>query len=516
MKKSALAILLLLSATLHAQPNIEWQRCLGGSGLDEAYCSKQTSDGGFIIAGHTRSNNGDVFGNHGGYDAWLIKLNPAGSVEWKRCYGGSGDEWCHSVEQTVDGGYIFAGLTYSNNFDVSGNHGDSDAWVVKVDSSGIIQWQKCLGGSQTEVARCVIQTEDGGYSVVCRTNSTNGEITVAKGGHDFWVVKLDETGQIEWQKSYGGTWDDNPHFIRQTTDGGYILTGETFSINGDVQSDQHGDGDYWVVKLSSTGELEWERALGGSFSDIGQEVIQTSDGGYMVLGHASSGNWDMTIHYGGFDIWLLKLSPDGEIEWQKTLGGSDQDRSGSVLELEEGGFIVSGSTESTDGDINNNAGWADFWLVRLDNTGQILWERTFGGTLSEITRSMNLCLDVGMLLSGITFSNDGDVSGNHGSSDIWVVKLSPFSLSTTSIHPSALNVSPNPSTGRFIVNTGAAPGTSIDLQIFDLSGNTLHKKQLEEGGEADLGNLPSGNYFLRAITPDGTVYQGKVIKCNQP
>ncbi len=512
MKKSALPILFLLSAILQAQPNLERQRCLGGSGLDEAYCSKQTSDGGFIIAGHTRSNNGDVFGNHGGYDAWLIKLNPAGSVEWKRCYGGSGDEWCHSVEQTVDGGYIFAGLTYSNNFDVSGNHGDSDAWIVKVDSSGNIQWQKCLGGSNLDVAQCVQQTKEGGYVVISRTNSLDGDVSDTKGSYDFWVVKLSETGQIEWQKSLGGTDEDNPYFIRQTTDGGYILTGETFSINGDVQSDQHGDGDYWVVKLSSTGELEWERALGGSFSDIGQEVIQTSDGGYLVLGHASSGNWDMTIHYGGFDIWLLKLSPNGETEWQKTLGGTDQDYSNAVIQTSDGGYLISGSTYSTDVDVKNNDGVLDFWLVKLNELGQILWEDTYGGAMGEVSQAMNLCLDGGVLLSGITFSNDGDVSGNHGSSDIWVVKLSPISLSTTSIHPSALNVSPNPSTGRFIVNTGAAPGTSIDLQIFDLSGNTLHKKQLEEGGEADLGNLPSGNYFLRAITPDGTVYQGKLIK----
>ena len=235
----------------HAQaPAIEWQKCLGGTSEDIAYSIQQTSDGGFIVAGETLSNDGDVSGNHGGRDAWVVKLNSSGDIIWKKCLGGTDHDFAYSIQQTSDGGFIVAGLTGSNDGDVSGNHGGSDAWVVKLNSSGNILWQKCLGGTDGDYANSIQQTSDGGFIVAGETESNDGDVSGNHGGFDSWVVKLNSSGNIEWQKCLGGTGWDWENSIQQTSDGGFIVAGYTNSNDGDV-SGNHGSKDYWVVKLTN-------------------------------------------------------------------------------------------------------------------------------------------------------------------------------------------------------------------------------------------------------------------------
>jgi len=239
-------------------PNIEWQKCLGGSNDDEAYSVQQTSDGGYIVAGSTRSNDGDVSGNHEEvwwlvWDFWVVKLDRYGDIEWQKCLGGSDSDWAESIQQTNDGGYIVAGYTGSNDGDVSGNHGEKDFWVVKLDRYGDIEWQKCLGGSGGggsggDYAYSVQQTSDGGYIVAGETWSNNGDVSGYHGGGDVWVVKLDRYGDIKWQKCLGGSSWDWAYSIQQTNDGGYIVAGLTRSNDGDV-SGNYGEKDFWVVKL---------------------------------------------------------------------------------------------------------------------------------------------------------------------------------------------------------------------------------------------------------------------------
>ncbi|WP_353083770.1 T9SS type A sorting domain-containing protein, partial [Flavobacterium sp.] len=202
----------------------------------------------------TESNNGDVSGNHGGYDIWVVKLNNTG-ILWQKCLGGVANDYGSSIKQTIDGGYILMGSTSSSNGDVSGNHGGSDIWVAKLTNLGGIEWQKCLGGIQSDTAASIQQSTDGGYILCGDTSSFDGDVSGWHGADDVWVVKLTNIGVIQWQKCLGGTINDNSKTIQQTTDGGYIIAGNTTSNDGDASGNQGGS-DIWIVKLSSFLGLE--------------------------------------------------------------------------------------------------------------------------------------------------------------------------------------------------------------------------------------------------------------------
>jgi hypothetical protein len=186
---------------LNSSGDIEWQKCLGGTNWDVAYTIQQTSDGRFIVAGYTESNDGDVSGNHGNSDYWVVKLDSSGDILWQKCLGGTSWDFANSIQQTSDGGFIVAGYTESNDGDVSGNHGGSDAWVVKLNSSGDIEWQKCLGGTGDEYVNSIKQTSDGGFIVAGCTKSNDGDVLGNHGNDDSWVVKLtnepDRINEIE-------------------------------------------------------------------------------------------------------------------------------------------------------------------------------------------------------------------------------------------------------------------------------------------------------------------------------
>ena len=231
-----------------ALPVISWQKSLGGSGYDRATSIQQTSDGGYIVAGNSSSIDEDVTGNHGNSDYWIVKLNSVGSIVWQKSLGGSGNDSATSIQQTSDGFYIVAGSSSSINGDVTGNHGGVDYWIVKLDSLGSILWQKSLGGSGNDYAQSIQQTSDGGYIVAGYSTSINGDVTGNHGNSDYWIVKLNHVGSIVWQKSLGGSGFDYAWSIQQTSDGGHIVAGYSTSINGDVTGN-HGDYDSWIVKL---------------------------------------------------------------------------------------------------------------------------------------------------------------------------------------------------------------------------------------------------------------------------
>ncbi|MDI6832968.1 MAG: hypothetical protein QMD02_03870 [Bacteroidales bacterium] len=408
----------------HAQaPTIQWQKCIGGTNVDYAKSIQQTSDGGFIVAGYTESNDGDVSGNHGLGEAWVVKLNSSGNFEWQKCLGGTNTDIANSIQQTSDGGFIVAGYTFSNDGDVSGNHGGSDAWVVKLNSSGDIEWQKCLGGTSWDEAYYIQQTNNSGFIVACKTNSNNGDVSGNHGGDDYWVVKLNSSGDIEWQKCLGGTSWEVAYTIQQTSDGGFIVAGYTNSNDGDV-SGNHGYFDAWVVKLNSSGNIEWPKCLGGTGNDYANSIQQTSDGGFIVAGETYSNDDDVSGNHGYFDYWVVKLNSLGDIEWQKCLGGTGNDYAYSIQQTSDSGFIVAGFTNSNDGDVSgNHGGYYDAWVVKLNSSGNIEWHKCLGGTNDDRANSIQQTSDGGFIVAVYTMSNDGDVSGNHGYSDYWVVKL---------------------------------------------------------------------------------------------
>jgi len=327
-----------------------------------------------------------------------------------------------SIQQTSDGGYIVAGQTQSDDGDVSGYHGEGDAWVVKLNSTGSIEWQKCLGGTSGEGAYCIQQTEEGGYILAGPTTSNDGDVIGNNGSKDFWVVKINNIGSIEWQKCLGGTMDEYPNSIQQTSDGGYIVAGQTQSDDGDV-SGNHGDWDMWIVKLNNTGDITWQKCLGGTEHERANNIQQTTDGGYIIAGHALSNDGDVSGNHGETDYWIVKIDDLGDNEWQKCLGGTSYESAESIQQTSDGGYIIVGSTDSDDGDVSGNNGFSDYWVVKINNLGDIEWQKCLGGTGQERARAIQQTTDEGHIIAGYTDSNDGDVNGNNGASDFWVVKL---------------------------------------------------------------------------------------------
>ncbi len=499
MKKTLLILAFaLVQLTTFAQqaPAIQWQKCLGGTAWDEAYSIQPTTDGGYIVAGTTTSNDGDVTGNHGGQDVWVVKLSSTCTLQWQKTLGGTGNEYAISIQPTPDGGFIVAGYTQSTDGDVTGNHGYNDVWVVKLSSTGSLQWQNPLGGTGDDRSYSIQSTPDDGYIVAGYTYSTNGDVTGNHGYFDTWVVKLSSTGSVQWQKTLGGTGGDSAQSIQSTPDGGYILAGSTGSTNGDVTGN-HGNIDAWVVKLSSTGSLQWQKALGGTGYDFAYSIQPTIEGGCIVAGFTQSTDGDVSGNHGGYDAWAVKLSSTGSVLWQKVLGGSGDDFAYSIQPTSDGGYIVAGYTGSNDGDVTGNHGSDDAWVVKLSSTGSLQWQKTMGGTGNDYASSIQPTTDGGCIVSGGTSSTDGDVTGNHGNNDAWVVKLGP-DLSTTGFEESAVVVYPNPTSTLLTVQNNN--NTVIDcITITDLMGKVV-LTQTTNTNQINVAPLASGTYFLEATS----------------
>jgi uncharacterized delta-60 repeat protein len=362
--KSALFLFFIFifaaSLPLHAQ----WARAYGGNGDDWANSIQQTVDQGYIVAGYT-----DSFGA-GNMDFWILKLSFTGAVEWQRTYGGGGDEKALAIQQTSDEGYIVAG--YTDSFGA----GRKDMWVLKLSPSGDIEWQQTFGSSGDDEATAVRQMNDGGFIIAGSSNSWGA------GERDFWIMKLNSSGSVVWQKIYSLNVNAYLGSIHPTEDGGYIIAG-SFNI---------GHTDILVLKLNSEGLIEWRRYYGGVGDDWANSIRQTSDGGYLVAGYTDS------FGAGSADFWVLKLTSPGDVEWERTYGRSQDDWANSVLQTGDGGYIVAGFTESF------GAGLADFWVIKLTSSGSIEWETAYGGGGDDAAFSIQLASDGGYVAAGVTGS----------------------------------------------------------------------------------------------------------------
>ncbi len=427
--------------TNNLAPQIEWQKTYGGSGVDIAYSIQQTRDGRYIVAGHTESSNGDITENKGMSDIWILKLGLDGSLEWQKTYGGSNEDFAYSIKETRDSGYIVAGWTRSNDGDVTENKGyyDYDAWILKLTFDGSLEWQKTFGGRHLDFAQSIQETSDGGYIVAGEASSEDGDVTDSKGLGDVWVLKLSIDGDIEWQKTYGGSETDYANSIEKTRDGGYIVVGQSRSNDVDV-SENKGEHDLWILKLSTDGNIEWEMSFGGSSLEFAYSAHETKDGSYIVVGFTESNDGDISNNKGSKDAWVLKLSIDGDIEWQNTFGGSGSDSFRSIQEASKGGYIIVGSTDSNDGDITKSKGMRDAWVIKFENDGSIEWQKNYGGSLSDGLRSIQETSDGSYIVAGFSYSNDGDVTENKGQSDVWVVKFAGTSILQSDVSDAAFSI----------------------------------------------------------------------------
>lgn len=383
----------------------------------------QTRDGGYIISGVTDSNDGDVTFNHGFTDYWLLKLNDKGDLQWQKTYGGTYYDIALSVIETYDGGYLMGGHTYNFDGDVRGFHGWADCWVVKTDSVGNIKWQHALGGSKLDVPACIIQTSDSGFAMTATTTSGDGDVTDHYGGYDAWIVKLDKYGEIAWQKSFGGSKADNPGFIFQTSDENYLTRIACNSKDGNL-THLIDSGVTVILKIDSGGTLLWNKNIGRGKGDYVTKAIPLPGNEFMLFGSMSL---DSSSVYREplRNFWLVKMNGSGKLEWQRQYGGALNDLCDDAILTKDGNFIAAGVTTSLNGDVKHNHGSKDGWIIKLNNEGKLMWEESIGGTKEDEIRAILQTSDGGFLLVGDTKSSDGDVHHNNGNADLWVVKLKP-------------------------------------------------------------------------------------------
>ncbi len=490
MKSYYLLFYFFLLNTLSAQPVIQWQNNYGGTAGDYVRYAKQTFDSGYIIAGNTFSDDFNVTGQHGNNDAWIVKLNSIGLFEWKYCFGGLDNDGSNIICQTPDSGYFAVGSSTSNSGDVTGNHGAGDCWIYKLDRFGTLQWQKCLGGSQTDFGSDVIQTDDGGYIIVGGTYSNDGDVSGSHGNDDVWIVKIDSLGNIEWQNCYGGSENESGSSIKSTFDNGFIVAATTRSIDGDVTGLQ-GDSDYWIFKIDSIGNLLWQKCFGGSDLEIATDVIEVDDHGFIVAGMTES---ILNGTHGNAEGLIIKTDSVGNLVWQKCLGGSSYEELVSLSLTNDGGFIVGGHTESNDGDVMGCHGNGNAWIVKLTSAGVIEWQKCIGGSYGEFARSIFQTNDGGYIFSGISLSNDGDLTSNYGDFDYWVVKLSSATFISEEITESIL-MYPNPTSGKFTINIPEHI-SEASLKIINSLGEIIYTENNFINGKSYSPNLKSGIYYI--------------------
>lgn len=407
--------------TNHSSP--AFKKVYGGSGQDEVLSMISTEGGGYFLAANNSSTNGDVTGNKGDKDGWAVKLNKAGAIEWQRSLGGSNYDLMYSAIGGRNDTYILAGLTVSNDGDVSGHHGEYDGWIVKLSSLGDLIWQKPYGGTGSENFEQIIKCENGGYLAVGMTNSKDGDVSGQHGEEDDgWVVKLNESGNIQWQKALGGTGTDRVYGATNTMDGGYLLVGTTTSADGDV-SENHGVADAWVVKLDRNGNIKWEKTFGGSDLDDFNHVTLTRDGDFVMTGSTSSTDGDVSGNHGETDMWVVKINGKGKLQWQKTLGGSGFEQSREIFPTVDGGFVITGPSGSNDGDVSGNHGGTDGCIFKINSKGKKEWQKSIGGSDTDVLNTIIAKWDGTIAVAGWTNSTDGDATGNHGASDAWVVSI---------------------------------------------------------------------------------------------
>ncbi|HMU69301.1 MAG TPA: T9SS type A sorting domain-containing protein [Chitinophagales bacterium] len=421
LKNTIQALLVAFPLAVFGQaPVIEWENTIGGNAWDGYPNAKQTPDGGYIIGGNSMSNiSVDKAENNfaGSNDFWVLKLNSSGGIEWQNTIGGNGNDFPGQTIPTTDGGYMVGGHTLSgiSGDKTSPGYGLYDLWLVKLNSTGGIMWQKTLGGTNDEWWSDLHQTSDGGYIVGGQSLSGLGgnKSEVSQGGFDYWVVKLNAAGGIQWQNTVGGSADDLLSSIIQTPDGGYLLGGTSSSgVSGDKTEGTMGVGysDYWVVKLNAVGNIEWQNTIGGNLNDVLQSVDKTLDGGYILSGYSNSGiSGDKTeTSFSVHSMWVIKLDAGGNIVWQQTMNDAYYSEIHPTL---DGGYIL--------------GAMFPYQIIKLDASGEVVWSSFYGSScnLNDIEQTS----DGGFIVSGHSYDGILVVKSepNYGPPDFWIMKLAP-------------------------------------------------------------------------------------------
>ena len=470
MKRVIIITFFLLSTTVilaQNPPDILWTRTFGGIENESAYSIQLTSDGGYVFAGYTNSFSA------GENDFWLVKIDESGIEEWNHSFGGINGEVAKSVQQTSDGGYVMAGITWSFGA------GEGDFWVVKTDSLGNEEWNRTFGGPLGDQAESVQQTNDGGYIV------TGAYEVIGNPPIKLLLIKLDQNGDLEWEQTFGNSGFNVGYSVLQSEDNGFI-------VGGFKSMPDH---DFWLLKTDGNGNLEWEQTYDLGVDQV-KEIRKTSDNGYILIGTThplSGGNWD---------FWLVKTDSLGNEEWNQSYGGIEYEFATSVIQDYENGYLLTGATEALHPDM------FDLWLIKTDELGNVEWEIIYGEEDNyESANSIQRTLDGNYILAGMNGTNEP------GSYDVLILKVGyntaieyhniPFESQEI-----LLTNYPNPFNPTTKISFSIPDDSNVELSIYNIKGQNIktlaheHYSKGEysvdwDGEDASGEKVGSGVYFYK-------------------
>ncbi len=534
MQKNINILLLFFGFLSSAQaPSIAWQKAYGGNQIDGGTKIIICNDGGYLITGESRSSiSGDkTVPSKGGSDIWIIKTSSTGVIEWQKAIGGSDYDVPSSLQQTSDGGYLIAGNSQSN---ISGDKTENslgfyDYWILKLDSQGTIVWQNTIGASSGEVIDSSIQTADGGYLLGGSSVSfISGDKTENNIGFpfgqpyttffDYWIVKIDAFGNVEWDNTIGTKETDILYRMINDYDGGFILAGYSqCDFSGDYSGQPIGEYDLWILKIDENGTILWQKTIGGSLVEYFRDIISTSDGGYL-LGAMSKSNISgnkTENSKGGNDYWIIKIDALGNVLWDKTIGGNNEDILFSIKEDNSGNFYLGGSSKSTlSGDkTQDSRGGQDAWIVKTDNNGNVLWDKTIGGSSDDYATKLIVISEDTLILSADSKSSiSGEkTEASRGDYDFWVVQLVP-SLTTSNFTATNIQAVPNPTRHKIQISLPQVY-ENIDITIVNILGQIVQEESYQQTSKINCSIAgAAGIYLVNIANENGEKVSLNIVK----
>jgi hypothetical protein len=498
--------------------DISWQLSVGGSGSEVAADLLALESGGYLVCGSTLSADGDVAFNHGSQDVYVMEFSASGELEWTQTFGGSGSDIPSALIQTADGGYLLTATSGSTDGDVAGMHGESDVWLLKLNAEKELEWQQCYGGSLAETAADVVEN-DWGFLFCATTNSSDGDVSENHGSlGDYWLVQVDNDGNIIWEETYGGTGQEWAHTMLITQDDQVVIAGESVSIDGDISMHKNAlDG--WIIKVAQDdGDLLWERSVGKFKDDHIADITEDVNGNLVFVGHTQSG---FNGYHGYVDVWVGMLRPNGYEKKTKVFGGSHPDLGFSIVYDSSTGYLICGYTSSKNGDVGEKIGSNDVWLLQLDQQANLVWEQTYGGTQLDFGAKA-IITETGIVFCASSYSNDVDCTDNHGMGDIWLVQLEDAGMvrRADTGNEVDMQVFPIPTSGSFhIILPEKEAGQHCQVVIYDRQGlvcrHLLLTADAGAGIQVNLNpSLPAGVYTLLVKSGSGE-FIGQIIITEQ-
>lgn len=512
-------LLFLFSYCSVSAQDILWEKSYGGKHADYLFDVVPTPDYGFLLAGSSLSKmtGNKTEANRGDLDYWIWKMDEKGDFDWQKSFGGSGRDDLKCVLLTNDGGFLLGGISESGvGLDKKeANRGESDFWIIKLNAKGGEEWQKTIGGAGRDELTTMIRLKDGGFLLGGSSNSavSSDKKHDSYGGMDYWVVKIDSKGAIEWQNTYGGIYKDELRSIA-ITDKGYLLGGSSNSPEGGTKTEKSlGASDYWVLKISDKGALQWQKTIGGKGDDQLYVVRSTSDGGYVLGGNSNSGTEDdkLKSNENGTDFWVLKFDKDNTIVWQEVYNIGSTDVLTSLVENDDhtlllGGYAQGevmkkkGTLKQVQGkEAKMKSGTDDYVAIKISEKGEELWRKSVGSEGQDILKKVIETRDGGYLMAGTSKGGvSQDKNSGFGGTDFWVVKLKDKDKPKDVKKP--VEAIPNPAMDytNVIVGYDYTKGTAT---LVDLAGHVLQQFDITERTvPIDLQGYPEGVYVVNIKT----------------